>query len=42
MLRLEFLETHHIRLSLFEPSQKILQSLIDIVDIVGSDFQFKG
>ena len=37
MLRLEFLETHHIWFGLLEPSQEVLQPLIDVVDIEGSD-----
>ena len=38
LLRLEFLETNHVRPSLGQPFQKIVQPLIDVIDIERGDF----
>ena len=38
MFSLELLETHHIWFGFLEPSQEVLQALIDVVDVEGSDF----
>ena len=38
MLSLEFLETNHVWFGFLEPRQEVLQPLIDVVDVEGSDF----
>ncbi len=38
LLRLELLETDHIRLSFGQPGQKVVEPLIDVVNVEGGDF----
>src|SRR5258708_5115790 len=38
LLSLELLETHHVRFSFGQPSQKVVEPLIDVVDVEGGDF----
>jgi hypothetical protein len=38
LLRLELLETNDVRLSFGEPSQKVLQSLVDVVNVERGNF----
>src|SRR4029077_19758043 len=39
VLRLELLETNHVRLSFGQPSQEVIQTLIDVFNVEGCDFQ---
>src|SRR5260370_28388894 len=39
LLRLELLETNHVRLSFGQPSQEVIQPLIDVVNVEGRDSQ---
>jgi hypothetical protein len=42
VLGLEFLEADDVWLSFGEPSQKVLQPFIDVVDVEGGDFHLFG
>jgi len=45
LLCLQLLESHHVRFSFRQPSQKIVEPLIDVVNVEGGDFQrvpFRG
>jgi hypothetical protein len=37
LLRLELLETNHVRLSFGQPSQQVIQPIIDVVNVEGRD-----
>ena len=39
LLCLELLETHHVRFSFRQPSQEVVEPLIDVVNVEGGDFQ---
>jgi hypothetical protein len=39
LLCLELLETHHVRSSFRQPSQEVVEPLIDVVNVEGGDFQ---
>src|ERR1700722_7650022 len=38
LLCLELLQTHHVRLSFRQPSQQVVEPLIDVVNVEGGDF----
>ena len=40
LLGLEFLEAHDVRFGFGKPGQKILQPLVDVVDVEGRDLHY--
>jgi hypothetical protein len=39
LLRLEFLEANHIGLGFDKPGNKVIQALVDVIDVERGDFQ---